>query len=678
MDTAIKLRNLIWYIKRGWPLFPCGADKRPLTQHGFKDASLDIEVIRNWHEKFPEANWAIPTGPVQEGGAGLVVLDLDCHPGKPNGIEAFEQLREEHSDPIETVTVRTGGGGRQIYFEYPDGHAVKSATDVLAPGIDVRARGGYVLVPPSQTQRPYVFEFNPGDTPIQKVPQWILSRVNGQMMPTLESPQAKIIIEQMGNREPDLAIANSALNALKTKRADDYQMWLEVGMSLFCLGDDGLIAWDNWSQKSEKYDRGTCAQKWKSFSRELTDASKITFGSLIYWAEEDGVQPFIRRAPKKAKPSDYAKVLDAFGFQFSLNDMNDMIYINGHRMSDVLMSSIEYRLRDFEYRSEKDTQVAVYKLASDNKFHPIKDYLTGLIRQGMNTDYISQLAGYFEDKDGVFPLLLRKWLIGAVGRVLGSRPGQQHPMLVLDGPQGIGKSRFTWWLGSPLPAFYLQSSINPNDKDFLILLCSKFVWEVEELGATLRKSDIESLKAFLSKEIVNVRKPYGRDEIVKPSTASFIGTINNSGGFLADPTGSWRFRVCTLTKINWAYEQEVDVNQVWAQAVALFEEGETHNLEPDQQKRMLEINGKYDIDDPLLFDLVDTFNVQPEDADHNTATAEIIHKLRDGGKIVGGNDNLLNQRIANILTKLGCEKIKTRINGHQVRAWRGVWPRLSD
>jgi predicted P-loop ATPase len=287
-------------------------------------------------------------------------------------------------------------------------------------------------------------------------------------------------------------------------------------------------------------------------------------------------------------------------------------------------------------------------------------------------DHISRLCTYFKDKDDVFPILLRKWLIGAVGRIIGTRPGQQHPMLVLDGPQGIGKSRFTWWLGSPLPAFYIQSSINTSDKDFLILLCSKFVWEVEELGATLRKSDIESLKAFLSKEIVNVRKPYGRDEITKPATASFIGTINNSGGFLADPTGSRRFRVCTLEKVDWSYADEVDVNQVWAQAVALFEDGERWELDPEQQKIMAEINARYDVDDPIQFDLIENFHIEPQELEHHTATAQIIHKLRADGKVVGGSDQQVAQRIGNVLAKLGCEKANIRVNGQMTRVWRGV------
>ncbi len=379
MESTIKLKNLAYYLKRGWPLFPCGADKKPLTKHGFYDASLDIGQIKAWHEKYPEANWAIPTGPQSEGGTDLVVIDIDKHEDKNvNGFLAWEQLREEHSEPIETVTVRTGGGGSQLYFKYPAGHIIKSGTNVLGSGLDIRAKGGYVLVPPSKTKDRYTFEFSPADTPIQELPEWILSRVNGRT--EKQEPAAAPAHKTRPAKEEagDLVIALSALNALKQERVDDYQQWLEVGMSLYSLGQEGLVAWDQWSKQSGKYEKGTCAQKWQTFSKELTDANKISFGSLIHWAEEDGRQPFIRRAPKGATPDDYAKVLSAFGYNLSMNDMNDMIYLNGVRMSDVLMSVIEFNLRNYDYRSEKDAQIAIYKTAHDNIFHPIRDYLLNI------------------------------------------------------------------------------------------------------------------------------------------------------------------------------------------------------------------------------------------------------------------------------------------------------------
>lgn len=687
-----KIKKLEWYVNHGWPLFPCGPDKKPLTKNGFKDASLDLEKISAWHKEYPGANWGMPTGPTTDGGAGLVVIDIDAptHKSKADGFATWDILRDQHSDPIQTITVKTGGGGRQLYFNYPVGHLVKSGTNVLGAGIDVRGRGGYVIVPPSITDAPYTFELSPTETELSDLPMWILSRVNGTKEPTTNQAQqqpadqiAAVVGDEVDSK--NYVIATSALNALKQDRAEDYQQWLHVGMSLFALGDMGLIAWDTWSKQSTKYVKGACAQKWKTFNNELTAANKITFASLIHWAEEDKAAPFIRQARKGASPEDYAKVMEAMGFNFTLNDMNDMVYFNGAPTNDISGAVIEYQLRNFNYKSEKDTKITIYKTAHDKKFHPIKDYLTGLVLEAKYNeangtmepvDHIGRLCSFFEDRDGTFKTIFTKWLIGAVGRVLDDKhPGQQHPMFVLDGPQGIGKSRFAWWLGSPLPAFYIQSSINTEDKDFLINLCSKFVWEVEELGATLRKSDIESLKAFLSKEIVNVRKPYGHDAITKPATASFIGTINNSGGFLADPTGSRRFRVCTLTAIDWDYEISIDVNQIWAQAVYLYERGERWTLGAEDEQKMREINSRYDVDDPMQFDLVDTFNINPLETTKTTATAQIIHKLRTDGKLIGGNDNQHAQRISNVLTKIGCERKTIRVNGQQIKGWVGVWPR---
>ena len=97
--------------------------------------------------------------------------------------------------------------------------------------------------------------------------------------------------------------------------------------------------------------------------------------------------------------------------------------------------------------------------------------------------------------------------------------------LVLDGPQGIGKSFLVRWL-CPKERYYIEGGINTEDKDSLIRLASKWIWEVGELQATTRKADREALKDFISRRDVTVRPAYGRYDIVKPALASFIVTIN--------------------------------------------------------------------------------------------------------------------------------------------------------
>ena len=649
--------------------------KHPLTIHGLHDASNEWPQVDEWHARYPLANWGMRTGSLDTGGSGLVVIDIDR---KSGGFSTWDMLRNEHAEPIETVTVSTGNNGQHLIFKYPAGdHAIKSGTNVLGAGVDVRANGGYIVIPPSVTTKPYAFEHTPADYPIAELPAWILTRIA-----TEKKPVEIARVEVNDEHADDLAIASRALNALSKSRADDYDQWLEVGMSLKKLGHAGLMLWDNFSKQSPKYEPGACAQKWETITDAEMDVRKISFGSLIYWAENDGAAPFVKPCPKDAKPSDYKKALTGLGYHFTLNEMNDEMHVNGNRMSDLYWSRIMNSLRENKYKAENYATDSANEIALDNTFHPIKDYLNSLEwtgwydEQGFHgVDYIAQLASFVKDKDDIFPLLLRKWLIGAVGRILGKRPGEHHPMIVLDGPQGIGKSRLVWWLGTPLPAFYLQSAIITDDKDFLIRLCSSWVWEVEELGASFRKSDQDSLKSFLSREVVKVRVPYGKRDIIKPATASFIGTINNSGGFLADTTGNRRFRVCSLTSIDWDYDRCLDVNQVWAQAVALFKAGETYQLDVQDQTRVNEVNSVYEVEETIAYSLYKAFNVDPEKTEVYTPTAAIIKELRSTGDLSGGTDHTAAQRITAVLSKVGCVQARIRENGQQVRAWRGVWKR---
>ena len=193
MDDDKKLQQLQYYSQRNLPIFPlywmsgdecsCGKKdcrsqgKHPLVCDGFKSATTDISKILRWHEKWPHANWGIRTGDAVNGGSGLLVVDIDQNSG---GFENWEMLRSEHpGELIETVTVETGGGGVHLWFVYPSGTNIRSGAGVLGPGIDIRADGGYVVVPPSQTRKFYKFDLNPIETPIAHPPDWLLSLLNG-------------------------------------------------------------------------------------------------------------------------------------------------------------------------------------------------------------------------------------------------------------------------------------------------------------------------------------------------------------------------------------------------------------------------------------------------------------------------------------------------------------------
>ncbi len=133
---------------QGLPVFPCvPGGKEPLTRRGHLDATTDPEQIRAWWTRWPTANIGIPTGER----SGILALDVDLDKG---GFESLEALTGEASLP-DTYTVRTGGGGAHFYFSYPPGSNVRNSAGKLAPGLDIRGEGGYVIAPPSHTTGPY-------------------------------------------------------------------------------------------------------------------------------------------------------------------------------------------------------------------------------------------------------------------------------------------------------------------------------------------------------------------------------------------------------------------------------------------------------------------------------------------------------------------------------------------
>lgn len=328
-----------------------------------------------------------------------------------------------------------------------------------------------------------------------------------------------------------------------------------------------------------------------------------------------------------ASAADYLRDLAGLGYSFRYNDVTDRIEVNGDPLSDVLEAKIRAEMRDRRHKQMKAVEDAYTAAAWGNRYHPIRDYLTSLTWDGGG--HIAALAQYFTDRYDVFGLYLRRWLIGAVAKAF--LDGQVvNFMLVLDGPQYSGKSQFVAWLCPPtLAAYQTAGKVNPDNKDIWILLANKWLWEVGELGATVRTADREALKDFISHLRVTFRLPYGKHSVTRPALASLIGTVNGaSGSLLNDPTGSRRFAVCELKTIDWqGYTAAIDVNQVWAEAFTAYQAGERWELTGAEYVRQLAINEEYEVEVPLEGLLHRYYAIDPNDATHWTPGIEIVTDL---------------------------------------------------
>lgn len=128
----------------GVPVFPCvPGGKRPLTSHGFHEASRDLQRVGSWWRRWPAANIGVPTGRL----SGLDVVDVDKK-AAGSGFAGFERARRAGLVDGWVALVRTPSGGMHAYYP-ADPARPQPSWQAAAARVDFRGEGGYVIVPPS-------------------------------------------------------------------------------------------------------------------------------------------------------------------------------------------------------------------------------------------------------------------------------------------------------------------------------------------------------------------------------------------------------------------------------------------------------------------------------------------------------------------------------------------------
>ena len=162
-------------------VFPCApGGKKPACEHGCNDATRDAQRITGWWQHIPNANIGVATGP-----SNLVVIDLDGD----DGLAAWAELLTQNGMHEMTVSSMTGRGGKHLWFRAPEGVTVRSSTRKLGPGLDVRAQGGYVVVPPSVTEGEYEWIMSPEDVDFALLPQPLVDLLQEQPRLSHDAPE---------------------------------------------------------------------------------------------------------------------------------------------------------------------------------------------------------------------------------------------------------------------------------------------------------------------------------------------------------------------------------------------------------------------------------------------------------------------------------------------------------
>ena len=239
---------------------------------------------------------------------------------------------------------------------------------------------------------------------------------------------------------------------------------------------------------------------------------------------------------------------------------------------------------------------AVNVVASENKFHPVRDYLDGCTWDGVPR-VETLLVDYLGAEDNAYTrAVTRKALVAAVARIY--HPGCKFDyMLTIRGRQGLGKSALIGKLGGK---WFSDSFTTLQGKDAYEQVQGVWIMEVGEL-AGMRKAEAETIKLYISKQVDRFRPAYGRRLQEFPRQCIFIGTTNETQ-FLRDTTGNRRFWVVDTpnepARDMWKELTPEMVRLVWAEAVEIYKAGEDLYLPRSLEAVAREVQESFEEENP--------------------------------------------------------------------------------
>lgn len=260
-------RSALWYADHGWRVFPClPREKRPAIEQWQRRATADVLTVERWWRARPDCNIGVACGP----DTGVYVVDVDRH-GEDGEATLRRVLRKLGPLP-ETVEQRTGSGGRQLLFAYPEGRTCRNTAGSrrgLGGGVDTRGEGGFVVVPPSihPCGDAYRWTTGPHQAPLAPLPDAWVDRLERKERITIRVPlPPSPAADAMGATVADRRI-EAVARAAPGKRNDELY---RAAFYLARLGRDGLVDWPGVRRRLE----------WAGTAAGLTDDEvRRTIGS---------------------------------------------------------------------------------------------------------------------------------------------------------------------------------------------------------------------------------------------------------------------------------------------------------------------------------------------------------------------------------------------------------------
>ena len=238
------------------------------------------------------------------------------------------------------------------------------------------------------------------------------------------------------------------------------------------------------------------------------------------------------------------------------------------------------------------TKVRDYLKLLAVEYNPVRDWM-----ESRRWDGESRLQSFLDSitspNQALKEMLMKKWLISCVAAACEPKGVELEGILVFQGAQGLGKTLWFKRLANYDEGWLLEgATLNPSDKDSVKQAVSHWIVELGEIESTFKKSDIDQLKAFVTKKTDELRLPYDRAFTTYQRRTAFYASVN-AREFLTDTSGNRRFWVIPVNGID--VNHGVDMQQLWAEVKeTMYRPGQKNwFLSPDERAQLQESNELY-------------------------------------------------------------------------------------
>lgn len=629
-----KLKNIRALTAAGFALIPCRGK---------------VPVVPKWETAKPGQ---YKESRLVAGNYGIVltaeVLVIDIDPRNfEDGKNPVEALMADLGDIIKrTMMVRTGGGGVHIFLRKPADINLPNTVEKYGPGVEFKSAGRQVVGPGSihpDTGKEYALVAGEPSSLMEAPADFLAALGTVGTVGTVGVAAAAAVAPPGSDSGPEQAAATAAPEFKNDDATQErFALYLEQHAAPSVEGRSGDL--NAFKVAAEGRDlglppditlslmlahwNGRCRPPWdpKELEEKVAHAYKYANSPIGAKHPENNFTPIsAATSDDKEKPegewqltsqgavrktfvnllnylrSSQHSLAQVFGyneFSCSVEFMNPAPWHKGIMPAYKGISDGDLKLLK-GYLSQHcrfETSVAtideaVVVVAYENRFHPVREYLSGLV-----WDKTPRLDFWLRDfcgaaDDDYTRAVSRKVLCAAVARVF--KPGVKFDyVLVLEGAQDIGKSTVCEVLGGE---WYDDFTVDPHSPDTIQRMQGKWVLEMAELES-VRRSDVDALKAFITRKVDVARLAYGRLPVHAPRQGIFIATKNPAadGAYLKDDTGNRRWWPLPVEPKAGALKLDIkglreSRNQLFAEAVERVKLGERIDMDTLELKTAAKI-----------------------------------------------------------------------------------------